>query len=128
MPPIMCHLDGLNLMTPIIIMAQSAAGAPASTGDTGAAFFVQIVPLILIFVIFYLFLIRPQQKRAKEHAAKVAAATKNDEVITGGGLIGKVTRVADDHIEIEIAPNVRVRALKTTIADVRPRGGKPAND
>jgi preprotein translocase subunit YajC len=99
-----------------------------ATGAGGANFFVQIFPLLLIFVVFYLFLIRPQQKRAKEHEAKIAAVQKNDEVITGGGLMGKVIKVADDHVEVEIAPNVRVRAVKSTLANVSPRGTKAAND
>lgn len=101
------------------------AAAPAAGGS---AFFVQIFPLLLIFVVFYFFLIRPQQKRAKEHEAKINAVQKNDEVVTGGGLMGKVTKVADDHVEIEIAPNVRVRAVKATLANVQPRGTKAAND
>lgn len=101
------------------------AAAPAAGGS---AFFVQIFPLLLIFVVFYFFLIRPQQKRAKEHEAKINAVQKNDEVVTGGGLMGKVTKVADDHVEIEIAPNVRVKALKATLANVQPRGTKAAND
>lgn len=105
-----------------------ATAASAGTGSTGAAFFVQILPLLLIFVVFYFLLIRPQQKRAKEHAAKIEAVAKNDEVVTGGGLMGKVTKVADDHVEIEIAPNVRVKAVKSTIADVKSRNTKPAND
>ncbi|HNW17321.1 MAG TPA: preprotein translocase subunit YajC [Sphingorhabdus lacus] len=101
------------------------AAAPAAGGS---AFFVQIVPLLLIFVVFYFFLIRPQQKRAKEHEAKINAVQKNDEVVTGGGLMGKVTKVADDHVEVEIAPNVRVKALKATLANVQSRGTKAAND
>ncbi|WP_430446405.1 preprotein translocase subunit YajC [Sphingorhabdus contaminans] len=101
------------------------AAAPAAGGS---AFFVQIFPLLLIFVVFYFFLIRPQQKRAKEHEAKINAVQKNDEVVTGGGLMGKVTKVADDHVEIEIAPNVRVKAVKATLANVQPRGTKAAND
>jgi preprotein translocase subunit YajC len=112
-------------MTSSIILA---AAAPAAGGSAGAAFFVQILPLLLIFVVFYFLLIRPQQKRAKEHAAKIEAVAKNDEVVTGGGLIGKVTKVADDHVEVEIAPNVRVKALKSTLADVKSRNTKPAND
>jgi preprotein translocase subunit YajC len=105
------------------------AAAPAAAGGaSGAAFFAQILPLLLIFVVFYFLLIRPQQKRAKEHAAKIDAVAKNDEVVTGGGLIGKVTKVADDHIEVELAPNVRVKALKSTLADVKGRNTKPAND
>jgi preprotein translocase subunit YajC len=90
----------------------------ATGGAGGSAFFVQLFPLLLIFVVFYLFLIRPQQKRAKAHEAKIAGVQKNDDVVTAGGLMGKVTKVADDHVEVEIAPNVRVKAVKLTIANV----------
>jgi len=115
-------------MTSSMILAAATGAAGSASGATGAAFFVQILPLLLIFVVFYFLLIRPQQKRAKEHAAKINAVAKNDEVVTGGGLIGKVTKVADDHVEVEIAPNVRVKALKSTLADVKGRNAKPAND
>ena len=100
----------------------------AAAGGSGAAALVQIVPLLLIFVVFYFLLIRPQQKRAKEHQAKIEAVAKNDEVVTGGGLMGRVTKVADGHVEVELAPNVKVRALKSTLADVKSRAAKPAND
>ncbi|WP_373476356.1 preprotein translocase subunit YajC [Sphingorhabdus sp.] len=100
----------------------------AATAAGGSAFFVQIIPLLLIFVVFYFFLIRPQQKRAKDHEAKINAVQKNDEVVTGDGLMGKVIKVADDHVEVEIAPNVRVKALKSTLANVQSRGTKAAND
>lgn len=104
-----------------------AAGAPAAGG--GAAFFVQLAPLVLIFVIFYMLLIRPQQKRIKEHRAKLDAVRKGDQVVTGGGLMGRVTRVEDDHVEVEIAQGVRVRAVKATLSDVlTPAAAKPAND
>jgi preprotein translocase subunit YajC len=106
----------------------SAAAAGAATGGSGAAMFAQFAPLLLIFVVFYFLLIRPQQKRAKEHEAKLNAVVKNDEVVTGGGLMGKVTKVTDDYIEVEIAPNVRVRAVKSTLTDVKSRTAKPAND
>jgi preprotein translocase subunit YajC len=109
-------------MTSMLVF--SAAGASAG----GAQFFAQIVPLLLIFVVFYFLLIRPQQKRAKEHEAKLQAVQKNDEVVTGGGLMGKVTKVADDHVEVEIAPNVRVKAIKSMLADVKSRNAQPAND
>jgi preprotein translocase subunit YajC len=105
-----------------------SAAASSTGGAGGAAFFMQIVPLLLIFVVFYFLLIRPQQKRAKEHEAKLNAVQKNDEVVTGGGLMGKVTKVADDHVEVEIAPNVRVKALKSMLSDVKSRSTKPAND
>ncbi len=100
----------------------------AAGGAGGSAFFVQLFPLLLIFVVFYMFLIRPQQKRAKEHEAKINAVQKNDDVITGGGLMGKVTKVADEYVEVEIASNVRVKVVKSTIANVQPRGAKAAND
>jgi preprotein translocase subunit YajC len=105
------------------VIVSAAAG-----GAGGSAFFVQLFPLLLIFVVFYLFLIRPQQKRAKAHEAKIAAVQKNDEVVTAGGLMGKVTKVADEYVEVEIAPNVRVKAVKSTIANVQPRNAKAAND
>ena len=105
-----------------------AYAQPAGAGDPTTGLIMQIAPLILIFVVFYFLLIRPQQKRAKEHQAKIEAVGKNDEVVTGGGLMGKVTKVADDHVEVELAPNVRVKALKSTLADVKSRTAKPAND
>jgi preprotein translocase subunit YajC len=99
-----------------------AAGAPPG-GATG-----QLLILGVFVVVFYFLLIRPQQKRAKEHEAKINAVQKNDDVVTAGGLMGKVTKVADDFVEVEIAPNVRVKAVKSTIANVQPRGAKAAND
>lgn len=107
--------------------AQAAGGSAAGAG---AAAFVQFLPLVLIFVIFYFLLIRPQQKRMKEHRQLIEAVKKGDTVVTGGGLIGKVVRVEESEVEIELAQNVRVRAVKSTLTDVRPLGGaaKPAND
>lgn len=89
----------------------------------------QMVPLIAIFVIFYFLLIRPQQKRMKQHRAMIEGAKKGDQVVTGGGLIGKVTKVEDQYVEVEIAPNVKVKAVKSTLSDITPSGTtKPAND
>lgn len=106
--------------------AQAAGGA--ATGGS-AAFFLQIAPLLLIFVIFWFLLIRPQQKKMKEHAAKIASVQKNDQVVTGGGLVGKVTKVEDQFVEVEIASGVKVKAVKSTLSDVTPAGGsRPAND
>ena len=81
--------------------------------------FAQFLPLILIFAIMYFLLIRPQQKKVKEHQAMVAALRRGDQVVTQGGLIGKVTKVKEDgELEVEIAENVRVRVIKSTIATV----------
>ncbi len=112
-------------MNSMLVFSAVATGAG---GAGGAQFLMQIVPLLLIFVVFYFLLIRPQQKRAKEHEAKLSAVQKNDEVVTGGGLMGKVTKVAEDHVEVEIAPNVKVKALKSMLSDVKSRSTKPAND
>lgn len=87
-----------------------------------------ILPWLLIFVIFYVLMIRPQQKRAKEHQLQLASVKKGDEVITGGGLRGRVTKVTDEEVEVEIAQGVRVRAVKSTLTQVLKPGGKPAND
>ena len=78
--------------------------------------FAQFVPLILIFVIFYFFLIRPQQKRAKEHKLMVAALKRGDEVVTSGGIVGKVERIlGDDKVDILISENVTVQVVQSTI-------------
>jgi preprotein translocase subunit YajC len=79
----------------------------------------QFIPLILIFVIFYFFLIRPQQKRAKDHLAMVASLKRGDEVITSGGMIGTVDKVLDDdRIEVLLADNVKVQIIKSTITSL----------
>ena len=79
----------------------------------------QFLPLILIFAIMYFLLIRPQQKKAKEHAAMISAVRRGDQVITQGGLIGKVSKVKDENeVEIEIAKDVKVRVVKSTLANV----------
>tara|TARA_Y100000310_G_scaffold143130_1_gene142551 strand:+ start:222 stop:506 length:285 start_codon:yes stop_codon:yes gene_type:complete len=78
--------------------------------------FTQFIPLILIFVIFYFFLIRPQQKKVKEHKLMVAALKRGDEVVTSGGIVGKIERVlGDDKIDISISENVTVQVVQSTI-------------
>ena len=79
----------------------------------------QFIPLILIFVIFYFFLIRPQQKRVKEHKAMVASLKRADEIITSGGIIGTIDRVMeDDRIEVIIGENVKVQIIRSTITSL----------
>ncbi len=102
-----------------------AAAAPTA----GASFFVQTIPLVLVFVIFWFLLIRPQQKRMKEHQAQIQAVKKGDRVVTGGGLIGKVTKVGDTEVEVELAQGIRVQVVKSTLSQVvDPTAVKPAND
>ena len=78
--------------------------------------FAQFIPLILIFVIFYFFLIRPQQKKVKEHKLMVAALKRGDEVVTSGGVIGKIERIlGDDKIDLSISENVTIQVVQSTI-------------
>ena len=87
-----------------------------------------IAPWLLIFVVFYLLMIRPQQRRAKEHQATINAVKKGDDVITAGGIRGRVTKVSDEDAEVEIATGVKVRVIKSTLSQVLSPNAKPAND
>ena len=109
-------------------MSASLAYASAAAAGGASAFVVQMAPLLLIFVIFYFLLIRPQQRRMKQHRDMIGAVKKNDVAVTGGGLIGKVVKVDENEVELEIAQGVRIRAIKSMLSDVRPHGTKPAND
>ena len=97
--------------------AQGIPGLPAT--DT----LIQFVPFILIFVIMWFLIIRPQQRRAREHADLIKGVRRGDTVVTSGGILGRVTKVTDDpEIEIEIAEGVRVRLLRAMISEVRTKG------
>ncbi|HTU10212.1 MAG TPA: preprotein translocase subunit YajC [Allosphingosinicella sp.] len=111
-----------------MFISQAYAQTSGAATSGGAGFFIQMAPLILIFVIFYFLLIRPQQKRMKAHQAMIASAKPRDTVVTNGGLVGKVTKVDEHELEIEIAAGVKVRVVKTMLADIRPHGAKAAND
>ncbi len=87
----------------------------------------QFLPLVAMVAVFWFLIIRPQMRRQKEHQAKITQIKKGDQVLTGGGLLAKVIKVDDHYADLEIAPNVRVKALKSTLADVVPPAGA-AND
>lgn len=95
-----------------------ATPAYAQAAGGGAAAFGQFVPLILIFVIMYVLLIRPQQKKAKEHAAMVEGLRRGDQVVTQGGIIGKVVKVKEGELVVEIAEGTQVRVVQSTISQV----------
>lgn len=97
-----------------------AAGAPPA--------WISFLPIVGMIAIFWFLIIRPQMKRQKEHQVKVAAMKKGDQVVTAGGLVGKVIKVDDIYVELELGTNVRVKAIKATIGDIIPPGGTPAND
>lgn len=104
-------------------MLISPAYAQGAGGFGGGDFLVQIAPLILIFVIFWFFLIRPQQQKAKQHREMVANLRRHDQVLTGGGIVGRVTKLIDDvYVQLEIAENVRVKVARATITDVLTKG------
>ena len=97
--------------------------AYAQGAGGGSDFMLQLVPILLMFVIFYFLLFRPQQQRAKQHREMVNNIRRGDTVVTAGGIIGKVTKVKEDgEIEVEIADQTRIRVIKGTVAEVRAKG------
>ncbi len=100
-------------------MFVNAAYAQTAGAAGGASAIAQFVPLILIFGIMYFLLIRPQQKKMKDHRTMVEALRRGDQIVTGGGIVGKVSKVRDDgEVEVEIAEGVRVRVIRSTITQV----------
>lgn len=96
--------------------AQSAG--PGSLVDLG-----MILPLVMIMVVFWFLLIRPQQRKAKEHQELLKKINRGDTVVTAGGLIGKVTKIVDDsELQIEVGDNIKVRVLRSAVSDVRAKG------
>ena len=99
-----------------MLISPAYAQAAGGGGESGL---ITLLPIVLIFVVFYFLLIRPQQKKMKQHKAMVEALRRGDKVVTGGGLIGMVSKVINDNeIQVELADNVKVRVLRHTIQDV----------
>ncbi len=96
--------------------AQSAAAADPTGG------FMQLLPIVLMFVVLYFLMIRPQMKRAKEHKALLEALNKGDEVVTGGGIAGRITKVGDNFITVEVANAVEIQVQKQAVSLVLPKG------
>jgi preprotein translocase subunit YajC len=95
-----------------------AQGAAAASGST----WMQLLPLVLIFVVFYFLLIRPQTKRAKEHKEMVGKLQSGDEVVTNGGLLGRITHVGDSFISVEVADGVTIKVQKFQVSQLMPKG------
>lgn len=109
------------MTAPTLSLIATAAGAPPA--------WVSFLPLVGMFVIFWFLILRPQMKRQKELQGKLGGLKKGDQVLTAGGLLGKVVKVDEHYVDLDLGPNVRVKALKSTIADVvPPTGSTPAND
>ncbi len=111
-----------------ITPAFAQGGLGGLFGGDSSTMLVQFMPLILIIVIMYFLILRPQQQRAKQHRDMVKALRRGDSVVTNGGLVGKVTKVVDDdQIEVEIADGVRVRQMRSMVSEVRAKG-EPVKD
>lgn len=100
----------------------SDAVAQTATGNGGQGQLITLLPIIGLFVLFYFLLIRPQQKKQKEHRQMVDALASGDEVVTGGGMLGKVSDVGEQFVTVEVANGVTVKVQKHTIAAVVPKG------
>ena len=113
------------MSTSVIAVTLASAAAPSGS----AAFFVQIMPLLFIFVIFYFLMIRPQQRRMKQHQAMLVALKRGDSVTLSSGIKGKVVRVEETEVGLEVASGVTVKVVKSMIANVDAKGTPaPAND
>jgi preprotein translocase subunit YajC len=113
----------------LISDAYAQTAAPAGAPDATTAILVQLFPFAIIFVVFYFLMIRPQQARYKAHREMIANLKRGDVVVTSGGLIGKIKSVAEDEVRVELATNVEVRVIRSTITEVRTKGEPaPAND
>jgi preprotein translocase subunit YajC len=98
--------------------AQAAPAAGASTESS----LLSMLPLVLMFVVLYFVMIRPQMKRQKEHKAMIEALAKGDEVVVGGGMLGKITKLGDSTLSLEVAPGVEVQVQRGAIVQVLPKG------
>ncbi len=105
----------------MFISSAFAQTAPAAGGDMQSSL-MSMLPLVLMFVVLYFVMIRPQMKKAKEHKAMIDALAKGDEVVTGGGLLGKVSRMGDAFITVEVAAGVEVQVQRAAVVQVLPKG------
>jgi preprotein translocase subunit YajC len=113
-------MPSLEMLLNVIISSAHAADPAPAAGP--AAGFMSFLPLVIIFVIFYFLLIRPQSKRAKEHREMVAKLAKGDEVVAGGGILGRVTDLSESYITVEIADGVAIKVQRQAVAQVLPKG------
>lgn len=106
-------------MIDLLSAAASAAAPP---------FWMQLLPFVGMALIFWFLIIRPQMKRQKDHEQKIGALKKGDRVVTAGGLVGKIVKVDEHYVDLDLGTNMRVKAVKATIGEIIPPGGDAAND
>jgi len=110
------------LELPVFISSAFAQTAPAAAGGDMQSSLMSMLPLVLMFVVLYFVMIRPQMKKQKEHRAMIEALAKGDEVATVGGMLGKVTKVGEGYLTLEVAPNVEVQIQRSAVVLVLPKG------
>jgi preprotein translocase subunit YajC len=120
-PAVFIPFDFLVVELPVFISSAFAQTAPAAGGDMQSSL-MSMLPLVLMFVVLYFVMIRPQMKKQKEHRTMVEALAKGDEVVTAGGLLGKVSKLGDNFISVEIANGVEVQLQRSAVAQVLPKG------
>jgi preprotein translocase subunit YajC len=106
----------------VFISEALAQTAPAAAGSGTESTLYSMLPLVLMFVVLYFIMIRPQMKRQKEHKAMIEAIAKGDEVVIGGGMLGKVTKLGENYVSVEVAANVEVQVQRAAIVQVLPKG------
>jgi preprotein translocase subunit YajC len=104
----------------VLISDAFAQAAPAATGSESGL--LSLLPLVLMFVVLYFIMIRPQMKRQKEHKAMVEALAKGDEIVTAGGLLGRISKLGETYLHIEVANGVELQVQRTSIVQVLPKG------
>ena len=106
----------------MFISSAFAQTAPAAAGGDTQSTLMSILPLVLMFVVLYFVMIRPQMKKQKEHRSMVDALAKGDEVVTSGGLLGKISKLGENHLGVEIASGVEVQVQRSAVVQVLPKG------
>jgi preprotein translocase subunit YajC len=105
----------------VLISNAYAQAAPAATGGAESSL-LSLLPLVLMFVVLYFIMIRPQMKRQKEHKAMVEALAKGDEVVTAGGMAGRISKLGETYLHVEVANGVEIQVQRTAVAQVLPKG------
>ena len=121
---VLCLVFLINFIVELSVFISSAFAqtAPAAAAGGMGDSLMSMLPLVLMFVVLYFVMIRPQMKKSKEHRAMVDALAKGDEVVTGGGMLGKVTKLGDNYVSLEIASGVEIQIQRSAVVQVLPKG------
>lgn len=116
------YLFLLSGVLPVFISSAFAQTAPAAAGGDMQSTLMGMLPLVLMFVVLYFIMIRPQMKKQKEHKAMIEAVAKGDEIVTAGGVLGKVSKIGDTFLGLEVANGVEIQIQRSAIVQVLPKG------